>query len=70
MSQGRQDILVVAIGREEHPGCIRTAGYGVGVRIFWLSFPVFICDSSNKQLASSTERTIKTRINRRIKTRI
>jgi len=32
VTQGRQDILVAAIVREEHPGRVRTAGYGVGVR--------------------------------------
>jgi len=35
VTQGRQDILVAAIGREEHPGRVRTAGYGVGVRQFF-----------------------------------
>jgi len=35
VTQGRQDILVVAIGREEHLGRVRTAGYGVSVRQFF-----------------------------------
>jgi len=30
--QGRQDILTIALGTEEHPGRVRTDGYGVGVR--------------------------------------
>jgi len=33
--QGRKDILTTAIGTEEHPGRVRTAGYGVGVRQYF-----------------------------------
>jgi len=29
--QGRQDILIAAIGTEEHLGRVRTAGFGMGV---------------------------------------
>jgi len=35
VSQGRQDILTEAIGIPEHPGCVRTARFGVGVRQFF-----------------------------------
>jgi len=34
VTQGRQDILVAVIRREEHPGRVRTVEYGVGVRQF------------------------------------
>jgi len=37
--QGRKDILTTAIGTEEHPGRVRTAGYGVGVRQYFGSAP-------------------------------
>ena len=33
--QGRQDILTTALGTEEHPDRVRTAGYGVGVRQYF-----------------------------------
>ena len=39
VTQGRQDISVAAIGREEHPGRVRTVGYGVGVRQIFGSAP-------------------------------
>jgi len=39
VTQGRQDILLVVIGKEEHPGRVRTAGYGVGVRQFFSLAP-------------------------------
>jgi len=32
---GRQDILTTTIGTEEHPGRVRTAGFGVGVRQYF-----------------------------------
>lgn len=32
---GRQDILTTALGRPEHPGRVRTAGRGVGLRQFF-----------------------------------
>jgi len=35
VSQGRQDILTEAIGITKHPGRVRTAGFGVGVRQFF-----------------------------------
>jgi len=35
VSQGRQDILTEAIGIPEHPGRVRTVGFGVGVRQFF-----------------------------------
>jgi len=37
--QGRQDILTTALGTEEHPGRVRTTGYGVGVRQYFGSSP-------------------------------
>jgi len=37
--QGRQDILTIALGTEEHPGRVRTAGYGMGVRQYFGSAP-------------------------------
>ena len=37
--QGRQDILTTVLGTEEHPGRVRTAGYGVGVRQYFGSAP-------------------------------
>jgi len=37
--QGRQDILTTALGTEEHPGRVRTARYGVGVRQYFCSAP-------------------------------
>jgi len=37
--QGRQDILTAALGTEEHPGRVRTTGYGVGVRQYFGSAP-------------------------------
>ena len=39
VSQGHRDILTIAIGTEEHPGRVRTAGFGVGVRQYFGSFP-------------------------------
>ena len=33
--QGRQDILATAIGTPEHPGRVRAAGRGVGIRQFF-----------------------------------
>ena len=39
MPQGRKDILTTAIGTEEHPGRVWTAGYGVGVRQYFGSAP-------------------------------
>ena len=39
LPQGRQDILTIALGTEEHPGRVRTAGYGVGVRQYFGSCP-------------------------------
>jgi len=35
LSQGRQDILTEGIGIPEHPGRVRTIGFGVGVRQFF-----------------------------------
>ena len=35
VSQGKQDILRTAIGIPEHPGRVRTAGFGIGVRQFF-----------------------------------
>ena len=37
--QGRQHILTTALGTEEYPGRVRTAGYGVGVRQYFGSAP-------------------------------
>jgi len=39
VSQGRQDILTTTIGTEEHPSCVRAAGFGVGVRQYFGSTP-------------------------------
>ena len=36
--QGCQDILTTTLGTEEHPGRVRTAGYGVGVRQYFGSY--------------------------------
>jgi len=33
--EGRHDILAAAIGRPEHPGRVRGAGSGVGIRQFF-----------------------------------
>jgi len=49
VSQGRQDILTEAIGIPEHPGRVRTAGFGVGVRQFFGSAS---WSSSSKTLAT------------------
>ena len=38
-SQGRRDILTIAIGTKEHLGRVRTTGFGVGVRQYFGSFP-------------------------------
>lgn len=35
MSQGRDDILVVAIGKPEHLGRVRAIGQGVGIRQYF-----------------------------------
>ena len=35
VSQGRDDILVVAIGKPEHPGRVRAIGQGVGIRQYF-----------------------------------
>ncbi|KAL5180362.1 hypothetical protein HKD37_01G001514 [Glycine soja] len=32
---GRQDVLTVAIGLPEHPGCVRAAGAGVTIKSLW-----------------------------------
>jgi len=37
--QGRKDILTTALGTDEHPGRVWTAGYGVGVRQYFGSIP-------------------------------
>jgi len=57
VSQGRQDILTVAIGREEHPGRVCTAGYGVGVRQIFALAPRSSSASpaTNDQLAQMRE---------------
>lgn len=33
--EGRKDILTVAIGKDEHPGRVRAAGHGVGLKQFF-----------------------------------
>jgi len=33
--KGRDEILIVAIGTEEHPGRVRTTGFDVGVRQYF-----------------------------------
>ena len=35
VSQAKQDIMTTTIGTEEHPGCVRTTGFGVGVSQFF-----------------------------------
>ena len=35
VSQGRDDILAVAIGKPEHPGRVRAIGQGVGIRQYF-----------------------------------
>jgi len=37
--QGRNDILIVAIGTKKHPSCVRIVGFGVGVRQYFGSTP-------------------------------
>ena len=49
VSQGRQDILTVVIGIEEHPGRVRTARFGVGAKQF---FEVAPRSSSSSKKAS------------------
>ena len=39
VSQGRRDILTTTTGTKEHPGRVRTAGFGVGVRQYFGSCP-------------------------------
>ncbi|KAL5162226.1 hypothetical protein HKD37_07G019373 [Glycine soja] len=36
---GRQDVLAAAIGRPEHPGCVRAAGAGVTIKQYFGSAP-------------------------------
>jgi len=36
--QGHQDILTTTLGTKEHPGHVRTVGYGVGVRQYFGSY--------------------------------
>jgi len=45
--QGRQDILIAGLGTEEHPDCVRTARYGVGVRQYFDSAPRFSSSQSS-----------------------
>jgi len=49
VSQGRQDILTTALGTEEYPGCVRTAGYGVGVRQYF-GFALWSSSSHNADI--------------------
>lgn len=35
VANGREDILTTAIGKPEHPGRVRTAPWGVGIRQFF-----------------------------------
>ena len=46
--QGTQDILIVAIGTKDHPSRVRTAGFGVGVRQYFRSTPLFYLISESK----------------------
>ena len=36
---GRQDVLAAAIGRPEHPGCVRGIGAGVTIKQYFGSAP-------------------------------
>jgi len=33
--EDRHDILVEAIGRPEHSGCVRAVGQGVGIKLYF-----------------------------------
>jgi len=39
VSQGCHDILVEAIGQPEHCGCVRAAGQGVGIKLYFGAAP-------------------------------
>ena len=60
--KGRDDILTVAIGTEEHLGRVRTTGFGVGVRQYFISVsrPSFSTNVSQQMIdqvaAQLTER--------------
>ncbi|KAH1198918.1 hypothetical protein GmHk_18G052393 [Glycine max] len=43
---GCQDVLTAAIGRPEHPGCVRAVGAGVTIRQYFGSAPRTSCSSS------------------------
>ena len=35
VAHGRQDVLTAAIGRPEHPGCVRATGAGVTIKQYF-----------------------------------
>jgi hypothetical protein len=39
VESGRQDILAIAMGKEEHPGRVRGVGGGVGIKQYFGSSP-------------------------------
>ncbi|KAL5191467.1 hypothetical protein HKD37_04G010744 [Glycine soja] len=47
VSHGRQDVLTAAIGRPEHPGCVRAAGASVTIKQYFGSAPRTSCSSSS-----------------------
>jgi len=53
--QGRKDILTTALGTDELPGRVRTAGYGVGVRQYFGSIPQY-SSSQNTNIAMEISR--------------
>ncbi|KAH1256685.1 hypothetical protein GmHk_03G006793 [Glycine max] len=45
--QGHQDVLTTAIGRPEHPRCVRAAGVSVTIKKYFGSAPRTSCNSSS-----------------------
>lgn len=62
--QGREDILTVAIGRPEHPGRVRAAGRGVGIRKFFGPPPRYY---SKLHLSETEMESLKEDIRKEIK---
>jgi len=55
---GREDILVKALGQDEHPGRVRAVGRGVGIREYFGSKSHSIQSViSDAQLAALTKKT-------------
>ena len=57
--QGRQDILVEAIGRPEHPGCVRATRKRVAIKNYFKAAPQH--SSSSPALETKAELTSKIR---------